>query len=510
MLSALDAFPPQLRFCAFAPIIYLFAVALGRLLKRRLGVRLGIVYQLFCVALTLWAPLRLYDKLAGFGEGWEWLGDLSMHLGAAVALLGTLVLLALVRRFFWEMWFERTQKTVAPKFISELASLFIFAAALLLVTKVIYQKPIAQFALGSTVVAAILGFALQDLLGNIIAGISLEIGKPFRTGDWLDIDKQHAEVIEVNWRSTRLRTNDDIYLDVPNKLIVSSKITNLTFPTRAHALRLLVGFEYGAAPNLVKDCLVRAAANATGVLDVPPPQAYLKEFGDSAIIYEIKFTIDDESKYNSIMDGIKTNIWYEAQRNRLRIPYPIRTIQIDRRRQQQPEDESIEAARASVRRQPFFQMLEEDQLTRILRAARIIRFGRGEKVIEQGAEGYSMFFLLEGHADVYVHANGYDARVATLKAGDYCGEMSLLTGEPRSATVVARSDCEMCEIEKNILGNVLQENEPLVRKLGELLAQRQMENEGVLASSASNAQRDMRKQEYTEGFLRRLYSFFEL
>ena len=511
MLAALAASESISFFASAVPMIFLIAVALGRYLKRRHGVRLDAIYQLFCIALALWLPLYSYDVIVGIPENekWGWITSLKSHLGAAVAILGALVITALVRRFYWELWFEKSHKARAPRFLSDLAALVFFAAVVVGVISFIYGISISSLALGSTVVAAILGFALQDLLGNIIAGISLEIGKPFRTGDWLVIDQQHAEVMEVNWRSTRLRTNDDIYLDLPNKLIVGSKIINLTYPTHLHALRVQVGFEYGMAPTLVKDCLVRAAKHAKGVLQVPSPAAYLKDFLDSSIAYEIKFWIEDESDYNAIMDSIKTNIWYEANRSRLRMPFPIRTVQLERRPAQRSE-ESMQTARACVRKHAFFQFLKEEQIDHILRNAHVLRFGRGEKVIEQGANGHSMFILLEGEADVFVHTPEHDARVATLHSGDYCGEMSLLTGEPRSATVVAQTDCEMCEIEKTVIGTILQENQELVRKLGEILAHRRMENEGILASSASHAHMQSKQAEYTEGFLQRLYSFFEL
>jgi small-conductance mechanosensitive channel len=127
---------------------------------------------------------------------------------------------------------------------------------------------------------------MQDLLGNVIAGIALEFGKPFKTGDWLAIDGLHAEVIEVNWRSTRLRTTDDIHLDIPNKTIAGSKITNFSYPTRQHALRLTVGFDYNVPPNFAKDVLARAAGEAKGVLATPPPHVFLKDFGESSIIYD--------------------------------------------------------------------------------------------------------------------------------------------------------------------------------------------------------------------------------
>lgn len=509
MLSALAESETLTLYVAALPVIYLTGVALGRYFKRRHGVRLGVVYQVFCVSAALFIPLRAYAIYPRLPSSLDWLHDITQHIAAAFAISGALVSTAFVRRFYWELWFENTRKTKAPRFLSDIVALIIFVVVVLGVISFIYHQSIAGLALGSTVVAAILGFALQDLLGNIIAGISLEMGKPFRTGDWLVIDNQHAEVIEVNWRSTRLRTNDDVYLDLPNKFIVGSKITNLTYPTHQHALRIQIGFDYNIAPNVVKDCLVRAAAGAKGVLTAPRPAAYLKDFLDSAIAYEIKFWIENEAEYNNIVDAIRTNVWYEAQRSGLKIPFPIRTLQIERKTAQRGED-GMQTARACVRKQPFFQLLQEEQIDHILRTARVLRFGRGEKVIEQGANGYSMFILLEGEADVYVHANSLDARVATLRSGDYCGEMSLLTGEPRSATVVARTDCEMCEIEKNIIGSILQENEPLVRKLGELLAHRRMENEGILASSASQAHIDGKHTEYTEGFLKRLSSFFEL
>src|SRR6185295_18845885 len=134
-------------------------------------------------------------------------------------------------------------------------------------------------------------------------GIAIEVGKPFKPGDWLLVEGRRAEVIEVNWRSTRLRTNDDIYLDIPNKMIVGTTITNLTYPTRQHAIRLSVGFDYATPPNFIKDIMAKAAAAAPGVLATPAPRVFLKDFADSAVLYEIKFWLEDESKFTDIVDG---------------------------------------------------------------------------------------------------------------------------------------------------------------------------------------------------------------
>ena len=502
MLSVLPPIDKLLiEFAAF-PLVFLALYLIGRWLKRRQRVELGLLYVLFCLVFAAWLPLVTTHLDMPFREG------AMKHLGAASFLLGVFVFLALLRRYFWEGWFEKHSQVKAPKFLSQLVGLVIVIVAILVVLGAIYGQSIQGAVFGSTVVVGIVGFAMQDLLGNIIAGIALEIGKPFKPGDWLVVEGGHAEVIEVNWRSTRLRNNDAIYIDIPNKTIAGATIVNLSFPTREHAIRLVVGFDYGVPPNFVKDCMIRATASAPGVMQKPPPKVYLKAFADSSINYEIKFWLDDESRFNDILDAIKTNIWYEAQRNGIRIPFPIRTLQVEKTKPAaQP---AMEAARSSAKKQPFLQLLDAEQTDKLLASARLQRFGRGERVIEQGVDGGSMFMLLRGEASVLVKANGCETQVATLRDGDYFGEMSLLTGEPRSATVVAHTDCEMWEIGKEVLGEIFQENQILVEKLSDLLAKRRLENEGLLASAHPSAVMQEKHREYRASFVSKLKSFFEL
>ena len=509
MSTAIPAPERAVIFALAAPVIYLAAVALGRALKRHAGVRLGILYQLFCIAIALFFPLRLLGLRPAVAPF-----DLQRELGAAAVLLGTFFLTALIRRYLWEGYFEQKRGTEIPKFLREVFALLIFLLALALVLGVGYKADVTGVLLPSTVVVGVVGFAMQDLIGNIVSGVAIQLGKPFQSGDWLIVDTRHAEVIEVNWRSTRLRTNDDIYLDIPNREIVRGTIVNLSYPTKLHAMRLRVGVDYNASPSHVKDVLVRAAANAKGVLATPAPKVFLVDFGDSAVVYEIKYWMENHALYNEITDAVRTNAWYALARGKIKIPFPIRTVQIEPRRPAAAASGAAhslpESMRALLRRQPFFQILDDAQTAQVLGAANLCRYGRGETIIEQGAEGDSMFILAHGSAGVFLGQNGTAAPVATLLAGHHFGEMSLLTGERRSATVVASGDCDVLEIEKPVVAQLFAENPALLEKLSEILAQRRIENEGALASSAGHEAIDQKKQQYKQGLFDRVRSFFEL
>jgi small-conductance mechanosensitive channel/CRP-like cAMP-binding protein len=480
---------------------FFVALAIGRLLKRRAGVRFGLFFQLF--ALTL----AFYTAAWAYGLDLRW----RNHVGAVLSLLSVSVVIALLDRYLWDLYFEQRRQTVIPKFLRELVALVIFLIALLLVLSIGYhaERELRGLLAGSGVAAIILAFATQNLLGGVIAGMSLQISKPYKVGDWLQVNDRTAEVMEINWRSTRLRTNDAIYLDIPNNEIVRQTIVNLHYPQQLHAMRIVVGVEYGAPPNKVKDSLLHATRHAEGVQKQPAPKVYLKDFGEFAISYEIKFWMLNHQAYNDICDAIRTNIWYELKRQKITIPFPIRMVEISRKRPARAQEEQSRA-RLILENEPLFECLSQEQLDGIIRHARTAHFGRGERLIEEGAEGESMFVLLEGTAHVSVSQNGSVIRVGVLRTGDCFGEMSLLTGERRTATIRAEHDCEVLEISKAVMAALLREAPECVTHLSELLARRKMETEGIIKDAAQSGATDPKEREYRATFLRRLRAFFEL
>src|SRR5207247_4330008 len=260
---------------------FFVALAVGRFLKRRASVRLGLFFRLFCLILAFYAAIAVY----GVDAPWR------KHVGAAAILLSTALIVALVNRYVWDFYFETKRGKTIPHFLREVVGGIIFLIVLLFVLSYGYhaEAQLKGLLAGSGVIAIILGFAGQNLFGGIIAGISLQINRPYKVGDWLQVGERFAEVMDINWRSTRLCTNDNIYLDIPNNEMIRQMIVNLHYPTEIHAMRIRVGVDYNVRPNRVKDTLARAAQTATGVLANPPVRIFLVDFADHAITYEIKF-----------------------------------------------------------------------------------------------------------------------------------------------------------------------------------------------------------------------------
>src|SRR5438270_5624073 len=304
---------------------FFIAVGIGRFLKQRAGVRLGLLFRVFCLTLAFYAAIAVYRVHAPWRH----------HVGAVAILLSTALVVALVNRYVWDLYFAKKRQTTIPHFLREVVGGVIFLIVLLLVLSYGYhaEAQLKGLLAGSGVIAIILGFAGQNLFAGIIGGVSIQINRPYKVGDWLQVGERFAEVMEINWRSTRLRTNDAIYLDIPNNEMVSHTICNLHYPTDVHAMRIRVGVEYKNPPNLVKDALFRATSTADGVLAQPKVKVFLVDFADFAVIYEIKYYMGNHSRINEINDAVRTNVWYELKRRGITIPFPIRTLQVQRARE---------------------------------------------------------------------------------------------------------------------------------------------------------------------------------
>ena len=197
----------------------------------------------------------------------------------------------------------------------------------------------------SAVGAVVVGFALQDTLGNLFAGLAIQIEKPFRVGQWVQFGDREGQVQEITWRATKLRTKAGQFLIVPNSVISKEPVLNYSEPTVPTRIEVEIGASYSVPPNDVKRAMQEAMANSPLVMRAPEPQVVIKGFGASSIDYLAQFWIEDYAIDRTARDQVRTNLWYTFRRHNIEIPYPIQ-IQYERDRRADPD----RAARRQRRR----------------------------------------------------------------------------------------------------------------------------------------------------------------
>jgi small-conductance mechanosensitive channel len=338
-----------------------------------------------------------------------------------------------------------------------------------------------KFLTTSAVGAVVIGFALQDTLGNMFAGLAIQVEKPFRLGHWITVGPYEGLVAEVTWRATKIRTKAGNLVVLPNAFISKEAITNYSEPSAPTRLEVEVGVSYSVPPNQVKAALMEAVGNAPLALSEPPPDVLVVDFGASAVIYRVRFWINDYARDGVVRDQVRSAIYYSLRRHRYEIPFPIQTeIQVEPAAER--ASERIARVMEGLRPVDLFAPLTSDQLMELAARAGERIFGRGEALVRQGEAGSSMFVITRGRVRV---VEGSGRELAVLGAGSYIGEMSMLTGQPRSASVEAAEDCEAVELTAEALREAALVNPEVVTRIGAVVAARQADLERQKAEAAA-------------------------
>lgn len=178
----------------------------------------------------------------------------------------------------------------------------------------------------SGVVSLVVGLSLQDLLGNLMAGIVFGVERPFTIGDWVHIGDTEGEVVELTWRLTKLRTRKHDYVLIPNTVVARERVTNHNLPTAGHMCKIMVGVSYGTPPGIAVEALCAAARSVEEVLATPPPEAHFRDFLDSSLLYELRAWIDNFASFEAIEHEVRKAIWYSFKRHGITIPFPQRDV----------------------------------------------------------------------------------------------------------------------------------------------------------------------------------------
>ena len=337
----------------------------------------------------------------------------------------------------------------------------------------------------SAVSAVVIGFALQDTLGNAFAGLAIQSEKPFHVGQWIKVGEHYeGRVAEVTWRATKLRTKAGNFVILPNNIVAKEAIVNYSEPAPSMRLEVEVGAAYGVAPNKVKAAIVEALRHCSRVLAAPPPEALLVAFDASAITYRARFWIEDFAGDEAARDEARTAIYYSFQRHDIEIPWPIQ-IQYEREWDQPDAGKKIADEERLLDEVDLLASLPPEMRHQIAVSSPMATYGSGETIVRQGDEGQSMFLVMSGAVSVVVEPGRRE--VARIERGGYFGEMSLLTGDPRSATVLAIGDVVVVEIGVDLFRRLGTLHPEAIEKMATAAMLRRVDLENVKSVSARTA-----------------------
>jgi len=362
---------------------------------------------------------------------------------------------------------------------------------------------------GSAVVTAVLGFALRDTLGNVFAGLAIHAEYPFEVGDWIQYDANPAhvgKVVEINWRATKVITLDEAYVIIPNGQLAQASIRNFTKPEPWSRRSLFVVTPYGVPPQRVQAIILEALRGSFGVLEHPEPSVVTNAFTERGVEHWVRLFTTAFDRRDRVDGMARDRIWYALARQGIEIPVATHAVQLTTLPAPEPETADAAARRraAALRGLTLLRPLSDEQI-RLLATHAVERFyAAHEPVIRQGDPGASLFVIMAGRLEVTVaDAGGPPAVLATLTAGDFFGEMSLMTGEPRSATVTAVEESRLLEVAKPVFAGLLQDRPSLVEELGRTLCERMG---GRLRAAAGTAPQPPE----TPDLLGRIRSFFDM
>lgn len=475
-------------------VITLIATALTpALIKRRLR-----IVVIFCLlsGLGILALRRVPTE-----------ATLYQPLAAATYLFGALAVARLGVVLVIDLGWERGGRSPLNQLLRDVLQTLTYAVTAIVALRGAGIQPTSLIATG-TVVTAIVGLSLQETLGNLAAGVALQVDKPLGLGDWVRLDKGDVigRVVSTNWRSVTIQGDDRLHLVVPNGYLSRSPFTNYSRPGGSARRNIYFTIPYDVAPSRVHEAVMAACSDTPHILTDPPPSILTWTFLDHGVQYWLRFFIADFALRDRVQGDVQTRIWFHLRRQKIEFAVPLRKTyvhEVDDEAIASQTAEVIKDRRAAIDAVDFLRPLSDDAKEDLARRGHRKAFAAGETILRVGDRGREFYIVRRG--DVAIRVG--DQELARLTHGQFFGELALLTGKQRHANVVALTECEVFELDENMFKDVLQSQPKIAEDISRIVAARQAELDSRLTGVPST---DQRKESATGEILSKIKDLFGL
>ena len=445
------------------------------------------------------------------------------YVDATLIFLLVLFFIRLVDALFLTWHLRRQLPLPLPKVLHNFILLVLYLAVLFAILRGILGINITPFLATSALLTMILGLAFQGVLSNILSGMSLHLIRSFSKGDWIQVGSNEGEVLDTNWRETRIVDLFSNIIVLPNNVVATETLVNYSHPDKKTALIIPVKVSYEAPPSLVLEALREAALDVPEVTRNPRPEAYITEFDDFGISYVLKFWITDFRQKYIITGKVGRLIWYKFKRRNIEIPVPLsgkladvlkavekeKALEILKEEEERKFRELVNSSflRHQEGEKAGELLVPEEEIQKLASVVSRQRFAPGEILFKQGDQGESCYVVASGKVKGTMILEEKGKRYTSefkVEAGGIFGEMSLFTGMPRTATCVVEEESELLKIEAEDFALLLEENPKLAEVMAEIVSARNRKNRAFLKRIKVLSKKDMEESCSKSSVLQRL------
>lgn len=373
-----------------------------------------------------------------------------------------------------------------PRLFIDVLNIILLALVILFLINKVFHQPITGILAASGALGVIIGLSMQRMLADLFTGIAINMDKTVKLQDWVEYNSPTGavmgQVTEINWRTIKLLTFDNNSLIIPNGALAIESLKNLSTPSTISMFTVDFIMDFEVPSARVLTLLEAAVLSVNEILEEPRPMVIIDSVTERGVKYVIRYWID----IDIVNIYLGKHLVYESalkhiHQSGLSLSYSKHDVfytkmpkrQLDRHRDFSP----------LLQRVPIFKMLNRKELVFINKGVSEVAAKKGQRIVNAGDAGSSMFVVVEGVLNVFVDKIT-DGKVNRIKVnqlipGDFFGEMSLLTGEPRSATIIGRTDVILYEIKKKTIMIVLKKRPEVGKQLSRILADRVMSNEHI-------------------------------
>ena len=444
----------------------------------------------------------------GLPNGAHWIYELSVVIsGIALIRLASMLVFR---------WMRVVIKVGTPQIVEDLVTFLCYFFWLIIRLRSNGLDPSSLLA-STAILTAVVAFSMQDTLGNLLGGLVIQLDNSVALGDWIRIDDVIGRVVDIRWRSCLIETTNGETVVVPNSQLMKQRFRVLgrEHPDGSRSWRRHVNFQVdlGVPPTRVIPIIERAIREAeiAHVSPNPTPNCVLLRFEDGYGVYDLRYWLDDPGNDDPADSQVRIHIYTALQRAGLRLAiaeHAVRMTEETADRQRMVREREIERRLSALRRVELFSGLSPNEMRVVAERLTYSPFAQGETISREGTKAHWLYLVISGTAEVNKETNNGTRYLGLIEEGGFFGEAGLLTGEPRSATVVARTNMECYRLDKDGFITILEQRPALAEQISDMMVVRQSRMAEVLAEVdlASHQEVGSRSRE----MLSRIRHFFGL